>query len=177
METTLAISIIALLISLGSFGVTILATRLSKKSLDHALKSYNINEEKEFERVRGEILMQIADNRRLLDKTRIEIGTLEANFEIEKQPVKVIMGKYTNLFSEYLPTIVEGIEQLDNEWEDVSSWTNETDHRTLIETKSRLYRALKDFEVAYDSGMYMINEFNEKLKLANEYTENATRQE
>jgi hypothetical protein len=65
--------------------------------------------------------MQIADSRRFLDKTRIEIGTLRADFDAEKQPVKVVMAGYTNLFTDYLPKVEASIAQLDVLWKDVSS--------------------------------------------------------
>ena len=61
MDLPTVIAIIALLISIGSFGVTVWATRLSKRSLDHAIEVQKHSEEKEFEKLRAELLMQIAD--------------------------------------------------------------------------------------------------------------------
>ena len=84
MDLPTEISIVALLISIGSLGVTVWATKLSKKSLNHAIDIQVKGEEKEFERLRTELLMQIADSRRLLDKTRVEIGTLKADFDAER---------------------------------------------------------------------------------------------
>jgi hypothetical protein len=164
MDAPIVIAIIALLVSVGSLGVTVWATRLSKKSLNHAINIQIRGEEKEFDRLRTELLMQIADRRRLLDKMRIEIGTLKAEFDAEKQPVKVIMGSYTNLFSEYLPKVEASIQQLDMRWREISGWSKEKDYRELMDTKAVLYRSLKDDEVAYDSGIYMVNVFKAKME-------------
>ena len=71
MDLATKISLCALLVSVGSLSITLWATRLSSKSLNHAIEIQEKGEEKEFERIRAELLMQIADNRRLLDKTRI----------------------------------------------------------------------------------------------------------
>lgn len=175
MDWPITISITAVLISLGSFGVTIWATRISKRSLDHTIDIQVSMEQKEFDRLRTDLLMQIADSRRILDKTRIEIGTIKANFDTEPQPVQVIMSSYTNLFTHYLPKVEEAIEQLDVLWQDVSGWSSEKTHKELMDAKAVLYRSLKDDEVVYDSGIYMVNEFKIKLEIAKEHVSHATR--
>lgn len=164
MDLSTGLSIVALIVSVGSLGVTVWATRLSKKSLNHAIDVQEKGEEKEFERLRAELLMQIADSRRLLDKTRIEIGTIKADFDAEKQPVKVIMASYTNLFTEYLPKVEASIQQLDTLWKEISNWSKEKSHRELMDARAVLYRRLKDDEVVYDSGIYMVNVFKARME-------------
>jgi hypothetical protein len=166
MELATTISLGALLVSIGSLSVTLWATRLSNRSLNHAIKIQEKGEEKEFERLRVELLMQIADDRRLLDKTRIEIGTLKADFDAEPQPIQVMMRNYTNLFTVYLPKIEASIKQIDMLWKDVSDWSKEKNHRELMDAKAVLYKSLKDDEVVYDAGIYMVNEFKAQLEVA-----------
>jgi hypothetical protein len=166
MDIATTISIGAVLVSLGSLSVTIWATRLSKRSLNHAKEIQEKAEEKEFERMRVELLMQIADDRRLLDKTRIKIGTLKVDFDAEPQPIQVIMRNYTSLFTNYLPRVESSINQLDILWKEVSGWSNEKSYRELMDAKAVLYRSLKDDEVVYDSGIYMVNEFKAQLEVA-----------
>ena len=175
MDIPTTISLIAVLISLGSFGVTIWATRLSKNSLNHAIAIQIAGEEKEFERLRADLLMQIADSRRLLDKTRIEIGTLKANFDVEPQPVQVLMTNYTNLFTDYLPKVEASIQQCDMLWKEVANWSREKSHRELMDAKAVLYRSLKDDEVVYDSGIYAVNVSTAKLDAAKQYASHAVR--
>ena len=175
MDWPITLSIIAVLISLGSFGVTIWATRISKRSLDYAIDVQENMEEKEFDRLRTDLLMQIADSRRILDKTRIEIGTIKANFDAEPQPVQVIMSSYTNLFTQYLPKVETSIQQLDDLWQEVAGWSSEKSHKELMDAKAVLYRSLKDDEVVYDSGVYMVNEFKAKLEMAKDHVSHATR--
>ncbi|MDP2046791.1 MAG: hypothetical protein Q8L00_11335 [Deltaproteobacteria bacterium] len=166
MELATTISLGAILVSLGSLIVTIWATRLSYKSLNHAIEIQEKGEEKEFERLRVELLTQIADDRRLLDKTRIEIGTLKADFDAEPQPIQVMMRNYTNLFTVYLPKIEASIKQKDIIWKEVSCLSKDKSYRELMDAKAVLYRSLKDDEVVYDSGIYMINEFKAQLEVA-----------
>lgn len=175
MDMPTVISIVALLVSIGSLGITVWATKLSKKSLDHAIDVQTKGEEKEFERLRAELLMQIADSRRLLDKTRIEIGTLKADFDAEPQPVQVVMKNYTNLFTGYQPEVEASIRQLDMLWKEVSCWSKEKSHHELMDTKAVLYRSLKDDEVVYDSGVYMVSVFKAKLEIAKQHVTNAIR--
>jgi hypothetical protein len=174
MDLSTEISIVALLVSIGSLAITVWATKLSKKSLDHAIDVQAKGEEKEFERLRTELLMQIANSRRLLDMTRIEIGTIKANFDAEPQPVQVIMKNHTNLFTDYLPNVEASIRQLDMLWKEISSWTKEKAHRELMDTKAILYRSLKDDEVVYESGIYMINVFKAKWEITRQHVEHAT---
>lgn len=175
MDAPTVISIIALLVSIGSFGITIWATKLSEKSLDHAIRVQDKSDEREFERIRSELLMQVADRQRLLDKTRIEIGTIKAVFDSESQPVQVLLKNYTNLFTEYLPRVEATIAQLDEVWREVAGWSIERDHRELMDAKATLYRSLKDDEVVHDSGMYMLNVFKTKMDMAREYASGVTR--
>jgi hypothetical protein len=166
MDIATTIALIALLVSGGSLCVTLWATRISKKSLNHATELQEKNEEKEFERMRADLLMQIVDNRGLMDKTRIEIGTLKADFDAEPKPVRMMMRNNTKLFTDYLPRVEASIQQLDMRWQDVSGWSKEKSHRELMDAKANLYRSLKDDEVVYDSGIYCIKEFRAQLEVA-----------
>jgi hypothetical protein len=175
MDLPTEISIFAFLVSIGSLCVTVWATKLSQKSLDHAIDIQTKAEEKEFDKLRTDLLMQLADSRRLLDKTRIEIGTFKADFDAEPHAVQDIMSNYTSLFTDYLPRVEASIEQLDMLWKEVSAWSKEKSHREIMDTKAVLYRSLKDDEVVYDSGIYAVNEFKAKLATAKESVMNKGR--
>ena len=166
MDNATTISLGALLVSVGSLSVTLWATRLSNKSLNHAIEIQQKNEEKEFERLRTDLLMQVADSRRLMDKTRIEIGTLKADFEAEPQPIKMLMANYANLFTYYFPKVEDSISRLDILSKDVSGWPNEKSYRELMNAKALLYQSLKQDEVVYDVAIYLINEFKAQLQVA-----------
>lgn len=166
MDTATTVSLGAVFVSIASLSVTLWATRLSNKSLNHAIEIQKKNEEKEFERLRTELLMQIADSRRLMDKTRIEIGTLKADFDAEPQPIKMIMKNYTNLFTDYFPRVEASVNQLDILWKDVSGWSKKKSYRELMDAKAVLYRSLKDDEVVYDVAIYLINVFKAQLEVA-----------
>jgi len=160
------ISIVALIISIGGLAVTLWATRISKRSLEHAINVQERSDLKEFERVRAELLNQISDSRAILDKTRIEIGTLQANFQAEPAAVQTLMANYTGLFSQYLPMVEQAIRQCDDLWTDVSGWSSDKGHADLMQARAVFYRSLKDDEVVQESGIYAVNVFKVKLELA-----------
>lgn len=166
MDMPTAISLIAILVGLGCLGVTLWASILSKRSLNHAIAIQEKGEEKEFQRLRTELLMQIADSRMVLDKTRIEVGTLKADFDAEPQAVQQMMRNYINLFTDYLPRVEFSIQQLDILWKDVSAWPKDKSHHELMDAKAVLYRSIKDDEVVYDSAMFMVSEFRAQLSVA-----------
>ena len=166
MDLPTIVSCVALIVSIGSLGVTMWATQISSRALEHAIGVQQRSEEKEFERLRTELLNQISDSRAVLDKTRIEIGTLQANFQAEPRQVQGLMANYTSLFTEYLPKVHMSIQQLDALWTEVSGWGKEKGHRELMEARAVLYRSLKDDEVVQDSGIYLANVFKAKLELA-----------
>lgn len=110
------------LVSVGSFAITIWATQISKKSLQHAIEAQTRSDEKDFESTRAELMNQISDCRSLLDKTRIEIGTARAYFDAEPVAVQNLLKSYTGLFNEYLPSVEHAIGQCDEDWNHVSLW-------------------------------------------------------
>lgn len=150
---------------------TVVCSLLS--TLDHAIEVQEKSDEKEFEMLRSELLMQITDNRKILDKTRIEIGTIQADFDAQPQPVQVMMSNYIDLFTSYLPKVEASIQELDELWQDISSWSKEKEHKELMEARAVFYRCQKNDEVVYDSGMYMVNEFKTKLEMAKEHMRHA----
>ena len=166
MNLPFMISIIALLISIGGLAVTFWATRISRRSLEHAINVQKHSDLKEFERVRTELLNQISDNRSILDKTRIEIGTLQANFQAEPDLVQTLMANFIGLFSQFLPKVEQTIRQCDELWSDVSGWSSDKGHSDLMQARAVLYRALKDDEAVQESGIYLVNRFKMKLELA-----------
>lgn len=160
------LSIVALVVAVGSFAVTVWATQISKRSLQHAIDVQGRSDQREFERLRTEIMNQISDSRSLLDKTRIEIVTLQANFQAESSALQSLMTNYLSLFTDYLPKVEQAIRQCDELWKDVSGWSNEKSHAELMQARAVLYRSLKDDEVVQDSGIYAVNFFKTKLELA-----------
>ncbi len=166
MDTSIVIAIIAVAISIGSFAVSIWATRISKKSLDHATNVQEEADRREFDRVRAELLNSIADCRAVLDRTRIEIGTLQANFLAEPTAVQSLMANYTSLFSEYLPNVESALRGTDELWREVAQWEPAKSHKELMDARAVLYRSLQDDKSAYENGMYLVSRFTAQLEIA-----------
>jgi hypothetical protein len=166
MDLPTVLSVVALVVSIGSVAVTVWATGISKRSHEHAINVQERSDQKEFERLRSELLNQISDSRSANEKSRIEIGTLQANFRAECPAVQALMVNYVVLFTEFLPKVEQATHQCDELWNHVSSWTNEKSHAELMQARATLYRSLKDDEVVQQSVAYTVSVFNTKLELA-----------
>jgi hypothetical protein len=122
MDPVTTVSVLALIVSLGSFGVTWWATKISRRSLEYAIAMQKQTEITEYERARTNLLQHITDSIATLERTRIEIGTLKADFEAELEPVQLIMANYTSIFTIYLPKIEQAIAENNEHWRQVSQW-------------------------------------------------------
>lgn len=168
MESSDYIAAFALLISLGSL-------YLSKKSFDHTKLSQKNAESQLIENEKTKLLQLLSNNKSLLNKARIEIGALKADFEIESQPIKIIMTQYTNLFTEFLPKIEDAMAYIDNHYNDIVKWRGDISYTSIMRSKAACHEALKDFEISHEQAVKCIEIFKEKLQMAKEYTNGATK--
>ena len=156
----------ALAVSAAGFGVSVWATQISKRSFKLATKIKEESDAREFDRVRADLLDQIPDSRAVLDRARIEIGTLEADFRVEAPALQKLMAGYTGLFSEYLPKIEASIRQCDDLWREVSQWDSEKSHAELMVARAVLHRSFQDEKIAHETAIYLVNRFTAKLEAA-----------
>jgi len=105
------ISVLALAMSGLSFLAAAWAAWVSHRALRHAENVHHEDRRIAFERERSQLLEIINNSRSLLDKTRIRIGELKADFDAAPQPAQVLMHNYTSLFTEYLPRVEAGVRQ------------------------------------------------------------------
>lgn len=153
------VALFALLISFGSFYI-------SKTSLDFAIEMQKSTERKLIENEKAELLKQISNNKSILNNARIEIGVLQADFGIEPQPVKMLMENYTNIFSNFLPSIERMISILEGDYTKLSNWPGEISYSDIMRSKAVFYEDLKQFETSHIQAIQCIAIFKEKLNLA-----------
>ena len=156
----------ATIIALLAVVVSIWSAIVSHKALNHAKKSHITQQKIDFERERFNLLEVFNDSRKLLDKTRIEIGTLKAQFNNEPDSVKALLVNYTSLFTEYLPTIEKGLRQANALWDEVANWDESEGIHALIRNKAHFRALVHGDQVAHDQGLYCVAVFKEKLDLA-----------
>ncbi len=162
MNTSDIVAIFAVIISFGSFYI-------GKKSLDFAIEMQKATERKLIENEKVELLKQISNNKSILNNARIEIGALQVNFSIEPQSVKELMKNYTNIFTEFLPTIEKAITLLENDYANLVNWRGEMSYSDIMQNKSSNNEALKQYENSHEQAIVCIAIFKEKLKQANNY--------
>jgi len=168
MNTSDYIAIAALLISFGSLYI-------NKRALDNANVAQLLADKKLIESEKTEILKQISDNKSVLNKARIEIGALQANFDIEPQPVKALMKNFTSLFTENLPTIEHAISNLESDHNKILNWRGDMSYTDIMRFKATCHEDLKQFEISHEQAIECINIFKEKLILAKKRAGNVTK--
>jgi len=108
----------------------------------------------------------ISDNKSVLNKARIEIGALQADFEIEAQPVKALMSQYATIFTVNLPVIEAAISNLDETYSNISNWRGDISYVDIIRKKAEFHEDLKQFESSHEQAIKCVEIFKEKLKQA-----------
>lgn len=167
MEYSTIISLLAVIVGLGSLLATRSSARTSHRALEHAIEVHDKAERKEYERVKTDLLCQISDSRATLEELRLAIGTERANFGAEPQAVRALLQFYeSSLFEEYYNRLEEAVRHLDILWNDVSAWTNEKPYEELMHPRAELYRCRANDETARSSGMWMLGEYRERLAKA-----------
>jgi len=162
MTTSDIIAVSALIFSAGSYYI-------SKKSLELATEIQRGAERKLIEQERIELLRQISDNKAILNNARIEIGALQANFNIELQPVKELMKNYVNMFTEFLPSIERTLTLLENDYSKLINWHGEMSYADIMQAKASSYEDLMNYQVAHEQAIQCIAIFKEKLMHAKEH--------
>lgn len=160
------ISVVALFVSLGSVTISLWSTFISKHSLEHSLIAQRRADDEDFEKLRLEVLIQVADNTEIMRQYLIKVNGLKIKYDSEPLAVQALMKNYTNLFTDYLPRVVFALKTLDSEWENVSSYSEKNDYKRLMNEKANLYLAWKSNEAVKTSVQSMIDEFDQKLKMA-----------
>lgn len=169
MENSTFISLLAVIVGLGSLLAARSSARTSHRALEHAIKEHAKAERKEHERAKADLLCQITDSRAILEDVRLEIGTEKAEFGAQPKIVRDRLRSYeSSLFNEYYGRLQEAVRQLDVLWDDVATWTHEKPYEDLVHARAVLYRCRTDNETARSSGMYMLAEYRERLEQARE---------
>lgn len=167
-NTSDVIAIFALIVSFGSFYI-------GKRSLDFAIEMQKSAERKLIENEKTELLKQISNNKSILNNARIEIGVLQADFDIEPQPVKEVMKNYTNIFTDFLPSIERALSLLESDHANLINWRGEMSYSDIMRAKASSYEALKQYETSHEQAIQCVAVFKEKLKQAKDYVNGAIR--
>ena len=152
MEISDYIAALALIISFSSLCV-------AKRSLDHSKTTQKKSDQIFFDNEKNELLQMLSNNKSLLNKARIEIGALKANFEIEPQSVKNLMNQYANIFTEFLPKIEKAICNLEELHGKIHKWKDDISHKDIIRCKAEFYEDLKGFEITYEAAFACASKF------------------
>lgn len=174
-DTSTWVAVLALVVSILSFLAAAWATWVSHRTLQHARSVHAEDRRIAFERERSQLLEVINASRLLLERTRIKIGTLKAQFEAAPQPVQVLLANYTGLFTEYLPRVEAGARQCGLLWSEVAEWTQDTGIHALMQHQAKFRALVNDDQIAHDQGLFLVGVFEEKMAQARSYVSGATR--
>jgi len=138
----------------------------SKRALDLARSSAKDAGLIELERIRLDLLNDIADNRALLERARIEIGAIRAKYELEPPPVKEQLHDYVRLFNETLPQAEKVIKDYEEAWTLWVSQNAPQGYRELMNQRALLHRFGTDLGIQVDSLQRAIDDLHENQENA-----------
>lgn len=174
-DTSIWISVLALVVSILSFAAAIWASYVGHHSLSHARKTYDEQLSISFARERAQLLQLITQNQAVLDKTRLRIGAIKAKFDAAPQPAQALLHRYTDLFTEYLPRIEGSIRQCSALWHEVAEWDERKGIHALVHHQARYRALMEDDQIAHDQGLIMVGIVEENLSKATAYVSGAIR--
>lgn len=174
-DTSTWVSVLALTVSGLSLFAAVWAAWVSHRTLKHAQDVHAADRRIAFERERAQLLEVINQSRSILDKTRIHIGALKANFDAAPQPAQALMHRYTSLFTEYLPRIEAGIRQANALWDEVAEWDQQNGIEALVWHQAKFRALLRGDQVAHDQAVVLVETFEKKFAMALDYIKGATR--
>jgi hypothetical protein len=174
-DTSTWISILALVVSVLSLAAAVWSSYVGQQSLAHSRKTYDEQLSISFARERAQLLQLITQNQAVLEKTRLRIGAIKAKFDAAPKPAQVLLHRYTNLFTEYLPRIEGSIRQCSSLWQEVSEWDEHKGIHALVHHQARYRALMEDDQIAHDQGLIMVGIVEEQLSQAVTYVSGATR--
>jgi hypothetical protein len=174
-DTSAWIAILALAVSALSFLAAVWAAWVSHRTLQNSQRTHQQELELTFERERGELLAVIGQSRLLLDWTRIRIGTLQVRFDAAPNEVKIMLANYTNLFTEYLPSVEEALRQCNGLIDEISNWDRATGIAALVRHQAHFRTLIHNDQIAHDQGVFLVDVFYEKFGQATQYVAHASR--
>ncbi len=159
-----AISILALIISMGGLGISAWNISISESLYTHKLKIYQKEEDKNFEQIKLKFLMEIADDLEDMYGYFIEIYKIRARFKDEPETVKDSMKSFLPEFNYYNNAVMLSLAKLNFEWESAISYSNKNYYQKLIIDKANFYKNFKTNIVLKKSIQNNINNFNKYLE-------------
>lgn len=162
------ISVLALVVSGLSLSAAVWAAWVSHRTLTHAKRVHDEDRRLLFERERAALLEVINTSRGILDRTRIRIGTMKANFDAAPTPVKNLLSNYTGLFTEYYPRVEAGVRQASALWDEVASWSEQTGVQAIVQHQAKYRALLHEDQVAHDQSIFLVETFERKFAEATE---------
>ena len=167
MNTSDVVAVFALLIS----GLSLL---ISKRSLDQSKNALSQGDRIRRLEKKNEVLALISDCRTELDETSAAIGALQADFNAEKQPVQTLLVGRTKIFSETLPLIEMALQEMEQEWAAVQSWTEDISFEDMRRRQAQLRDQIKDYQRTKDVFSEQVQDFRTKIEEARSYSNKVT---
>jgi hypothetical protein len=165
METSNFIAIIALLISLAS-------AYISYRAFKHSITVHELESTLAFERDKSELLIYVEQSRNLF---RAAIRQIEqTKFVIGQQPeqVKIALKCYDNLFTEFLPKLIESERQSSILWDEIYNWRDKSGRSAFAHHTPKFRSLIDNDRMVYDSAIFCNSEIRAQLTKAQDMLRN-----
>jgi hypothetical protein len=174
-DSSTGIAVAALIISGLSLAAALWSAWASHRALAHTRAASDRDRRAAFELERATLLEIINTSRAALARACVEIGVVKAIFDVEPQPVQVLLSQYRLLFSDYLPKLEGGVRQAAALWDEVTAWDSSLSTSAWIQHQARSRALLHEHDMLRGHAMFMVNELRTKLVEARRHVFGATR--
>ena len=165
MNIARAVSVLALLISVGGLGISAWNIIISKHSFNHAFKVHQKEEDKNFEQLKFDFLIQIADDLEIMNQYLIEIYKIQIQLNADPNSVKDSMKNSFSKLNRYTTIVIFSLAKLNLEWKTAVSYSNTDGSKKLIIDTATFYNCKTNI-VLKESIQNSIDEFSMNLQEA-----------
>jgi hypothetical protein len=156
MDASVAIALVAMVVSFW-------AAWTSHKAHTHAVKVHELENELAFSRDKSELLSYFEQSRNLFSSAQREIERARHVLEQEPAQIQAALTSYQNLFTEFLPRLVNSERQVNSLWEEVYEWRDKSGRSAFAHHTPRHRALVENDRVAYEMAMKCVEELNAQL--------------
>ena len=161
MDASDLIAVIALAVSFASAYV-------SYKAFNHSVKVHDLETTLAFERDKSELLMHVETSRSHFAAAQREIENVRYVFEHEPLAVQQALSSYHDLFTNFLPKLVQAERQASILWNEIYEWRDKSGRSAFAHHTPRFRSLIDNDKVVHDMAVRCVTEVRSQIQRAHE---------
>lgn len=161
MEVSDLIAVVALAVSLWSGFI-------SYKAFNHSVKVHELETSLAFERDKSELLMHVETSRSHFAAAQREIENVRLVLAHEPSQVQQALGSFQNLFTEFLPKLVQAERQAGILWQEIYEWRDKSGRDAFAHHTPRFRSLIDNDKMVHEMALKCVTEVRSQLQRAQE---------